>query len=71
MRKAKATRRRKPLTYGDYGKVRVLQTIATDRGGLTLIRAHVSANRDFPRPTTVQFWVRTGALTRPRPIWLR
>jgi hypothetical protein len=59
MKKAKAIKQRKPLTYGDYGRVRLLQVVATDRGGLALIATRTKANGHF-ETSNQQFWVRAG-----------
>src|SRR5258706_16466119 len=65
MAKRKPTRRQ-AVTYGDYGRVRVLRVVPTDRGGLALIAVRVPANSLFKKRSTQQFWVRAGAVGKPR-----
>ena len=47
------------MTYKDYGKVRILKRVASDRGGLVLILVRLPKTTLFPRSRNT-FWVRAG-----------
>lgn len=48
------------MTYKDYGKVRVLKRVASDKGGLVLILVRLPKTDLFPQRSRNTFWVRAG-----------
>lgn len=48
------------MTYKDYGKVRILKRVATNRGALVLLLVRLPATDLFPQRSRNTFWVRAG-----------
>jgi len=48
------------MTHNNYGNVKILELLPTNRGGLALIEVSVPANAKFPKKSTFSFWVRAG-----------
>jgi hypothetical protein len=48
------------MTYKNYGKVRILNRVATNRGGLVLILVRLPKTALFPQRSRNTFWVRAG-----------
>lgn len=51
------------VTYKDYGKVKILKHVATDRGGLVLILVRLPQTNIFAKRSRNTFWVRAGELS--------
>jgi CobQ-like glutamine amidotransferase family enzyme len=47
-------------TYGDYGKVQILNRLTTNRGGLVQIQVTLPPTALFPKESFDIFWVRAG-----------
>jgi len=48
------------MTYKNYGKVRILKHVTTNRGGLILILVRLKPTTKFPQRSRNTFWVRAG-----------
>lgn len=55
------------MQYKDYGEVKVLGWIATNRGGLSHIEVQLPAIGPF-KASQNTFWVRSGDLTPGAPV---